>query len=221
MYSIFSMSRMLKDKIVNTLYHKKFQNERVERMDPVDTTLVGNLIKLCREPTLVMDRVYLGNAYNASNFSCLTENNVGLIINITFEIPNYFEKHFQYHAIRIDDVNGASILPYFDTVNALIDNFLRQNTEQNVLIHCFMGSSRSASLAAVYYAFKNHCSVEEAIRYMKTKRDIVNINTSFIAEMRAWKLAQPGSKQKKNWFKQIQKNIVLIVESDISENFFV
>lgn len=188
---------MLKDKIVNTLYHKKLQNESVERMEPSQTTLVGNLIKLCREPTLVMDRIFLGNAYNASNFVSLVENHIGLIINITFEIPNYFEDDFEYHSIRIDDVNGASILPYFDTVNTIISTYLENNPSKNVLIHCFMGSSRSASLAAVYYSYVNNSSIDDAIQHMKTKRDIVNINTSFVAEMHEWKSQQPGTEQKK------------------------
>ena len=84
MYSIFSMSRMLKDKIVNTLYHKKFQNERVEKNGP-------SRHYPRRKLNQIVPRAHAGNGpgiprntYNASNFSCLTENNVGLIINITF-----------------------------------------------------------------------------------------------------------------------------------------
>lgn len=191
MYSLFSMSRMLKDKLINTVYHKKniVSYKKVNRMNKIDTNMINNLFKLYIEPTKILNRIYLGNAYNASNFNCLKENNIGLIINITYEIPNYFEDHFKYYKIEIDDANGVKIGGHFDKVNKLIENYL-QNETKNIFIHCFMGSSRSATLACIYYSYKFNKSIKESISYMKEKRNIININTSFIDDMHEWKEIQ-------------------------------
>lgn len=188
MYNIFSMTRMLKDKLVNTLYYRKevLQPPAVTRMKDVSHSFMDNISRLCTEPTEIAPRVFLGNAYNASNFTCLQDHNVGLIINITFEIPNYFEDHFQYMNIQIDDVNGEKIGVYFDNVNDTIQKYLTEHTTKTVLIHCFMGSSRSAALACAYNCQRLGISVKSSLEKLVHLRPVVNVNTTFVDDLHQW-----------------------------------
>ena len=49
------------------------------------------------------------------------------------------------------------------TINIKIKN-------ENILIHCYMGSSRSATIVILYLIDKYKMSLEKAIHYIKQKR---------------------------------------------------
>ena len=49
-----------------------------------------------------------------------------------------------------------------------------------------MGASRSASVIVVYLIKKYNMSLDEAIKYMKSKRPETNINITFIEEIKKY-----------------------------------
>ena len=187
-YNAYYMTRMLKDKAKMSIvdyYNGKYS--KVQRMNNIKTTIIGNLYNLTIEPTHIIDNIYLGNAYNASNYNNLKKLNIGLVINITNEIPNYYENDFKYLNIKIDDKNGCDILQHFSTFLDTINNFKKNNiNNKNILIHCFMGSSRSATLSCIYILNKYNKTVEQSIKFIKNKRPVVNINISFINDIKIW-----------------------------------
>ena len=90
-YNFYYMTRMLKDKLVNRIYDAyNIENYTVNRMDDINIGFLGSMYNLTYDSTYIIDNIYLGNAYNASNWINLDSNNIGLIINITKEIPNYY-----------------------------------------------------------------------------------------------------------------------------------
>lgn len=179
---------MLKDKaIMSIIDYYNGNYSKVKRMNEIKTTVLGNLYNLTIEPTHIIDNIYLGNAYNASNYSNLKKLNIGLIINITNEIPNYYKNDFKYLNIKIDDKNGCNIRQHFSKVLDKINSFNDNNLDKkNILIHCFMGSSRSATLSCIYISDKYGKNIEESISYVKKKRPVVNINVTFIENMKLW-----------------------------------
>lgn len=58
-------------------------------------------------------------------------------------------------------------------------------TGQNVLIHCYAGVSRSATVMAAYLMRKRHQGRDEVLRFMRTKRE-VNPNQSFMGQLKVW-----------------------------------
>ena len=56
--------------------------------------------------------------------------------------------------------------------------------EKNILIHCYMGSSRSATIISAYLIKYYNFTVSQSIQLLKKQRDIVNINNSFIEDLR-------------------------------------
>jgi len=192
MYRIFTdvyyFSRMLKDKAFY-IYSEYILNEEtdiidnVERLEVIETNEgFYNVFKnLFIEPTKIVDNIYLGNAYNASNFNQLDEFNITTIINVTNEIPNYFEEleEFSYLKIPIDDTNSNTLLSFFDKANEYIKNNEQEKTKTNILIHCYMGSSRSATVIIAYLVKKYNFSLQQALELVKEKRPVVNINTKF------------------------------------------
>ncbi len=185
---VYYFSRMLKDKVFY-IYSEYFLNEEtdiidnVERLEVIETNEgFYNVFKnLFIEPTKIVDNIYLGNAYNASNFNQLDEFNITTIINVTNEIPNYFEEleEFSYLKIPIDDTNSNTLLSFFEKANEYIKNNQQEKTKTNILIHCYMGSSRSATVILAYLVKKYNFSLQQALELVKEKRPVVNINTKF------------------------------------------
>jgi len=97
---------------------------------------------------ILPNKLYLTNYIGASNLEELQTNKITHIINITDIIENYFENHFKYLKISIPDSHNITITDYFPTTFEFIDNAI--NNGGRVLVHCFAGKSRSASIIIGY-----------------------------------------------------------------------
>ena len=49
--------------------------EKVERIEERNLSIIDNLYYITDSPTFIKDNIYLGNAYNASNYDELKQNN--------------------------------------------------------------------------------------------------------------------------------------------------
>jgi hypothetical protein len=131
------------------------------------------------EPTHVIDNIYLGSAFNAATYDTLKKFDIKVIMNATTEISNYYPKEFTYIRYQLYDNNKHSIKKYLEkSFNDI--QLHQQQTQGNILIHCFMGASRSASIV-LYYLMKTQkhsdgkpFSFDDAVTYLKEKRITVN-----------------------------------------------
>ena len=142
--------------------------------------------------TPIIDNIYLGNACDASYFYRLKNNNITDIINVTEEIPNYFKNDFNYYNIKINDdnmnnFNNDIFEKVLNYIYKIQESNKAKNQKNNILIHCYMGSSRSATIVILYLMQKHNLTLEKAIHFIKQKRDIININTTFLDNLRNFK----------------------------------
>jgi protein-tyrosine phosphatase len=135
------------------------------------------------EPTHIIDNIYLGSAINASHLNTLKERNIKLIINMTYEISNYFPKDVEYLNYPLYDNNSQSIKNYLIESYDKIIQFQMNNRDKNMLIHCFMGASRSASVVIYYLMKKYNYTLNDAIMFCKDKRALVNPTILFYNEL--------------------------------------
>ena len=183
-YQIYCFGNMIFSKIWTHLsYEKIMKYQNVQRVYDMKKNAINTLYDLTYDCTKITDRIYLGNAYNARDYYNLESKNIGLILNCTEEIPNYFEDCFEYKKIIIDDVNDADITPYLDEYADLINSYIKNN-DKNILIHCFMGSSRSATILLAYLIKYKKYTPEKSLEYIKNLREIVNPNTSFFNQLK-------------------------------------
>ncbi|QKF93639.1 dual specificity phosphatase [Fadolivirus algeromassiliense] len=130
-------------------------------------------------PTHVVDNIYLGSAYDAADYESLKANNIKIIMNATKEISNYYPEEFKYYRYKLYDNNKHSIKKYLEqSFKDIMEN--RETTPGNILIHCFMGASRSASIV-IYYLMRTMkhddgkpYTFDDAVTFLKDKRIIVN-----------------------------------------------
>lgn len=134
------------------------------------------------EPTYIIDNLYLGSSFNAASYTILKNNNINVIFNITNEITNYYPNDFIYHKYPLNDNNKDSIEEYLEEIYETILNH-QQNTPGNILVHCYMGRSRSASVIIYYIMKKLSMNVNEAMEYVLNKRLIINPTIKFSEDL--------------------------------------
>lgn len=134
------------------------------------------------EPTLIINNIYIGSAHNAANKNLLDRLNIKYIINVTAEITNYFQNDIEYANYIIYDDNKQSISKYLEESYKKIKEFQEKNNGY-ILIHCFMGASRSATILAYYLIKEKGMDVKEAYDFIKNKRNLVNPTNKFYKEL--------------------------------------
>lgn len=133
-------------------------------------------------PTYIIDNIYLGNIIDALNIYSLKKNNIKYIVNVSNKIPNIYINHIKYYNVIINDNNIEHIEPY---INKTLE-FIKTNRDKgdgNILVHCKMGASRSASIILSYLMMENEMDLNEAIDYVRDKRKIVNPSKIFINDL--------------------------------------
>ena len=127
----------------------------------------------------IIDNLYLGSCFNAYNFYELKNKNIKVIINITDNIDNYHEQNLMltYYKYPIRDNNVDDITNILIETAQVIDLHLSKG--ESVLVHCYMGASRSASVIIYYLMKKNNWSYEHAKTFVMIKRPLVNLSNKF------------------------------------------
>ncbi len=191
LYNLWLLTNLFKTKsytwIMDLIQGKSREVERTE--PPTDNLItsmyahIGNLMTL---PTYIIDNIYLGNALNASSIETLHKFSIQGIINITHDIPSYYPDDITYLNISVRDTRDSFLESHLETAY----RFIQQNSDKNILVHCYMGSSRSASLV-IYYLMRQHgMPYQEAQEFVKNKRPVVNLNTNFARELQNLPLEQ-------------------------------
>jgi protein-tyrosine phosphatase len=190
-YYLISYLRIIPRKTAIAAYNyyygiKHLPAIRMEKL-PLTNRVWNHITNLYIEPTEILPGLYLGNAYNASNYSTIEYYNIKNILNISKELPNYFENNtnITYKKIEIIDDAENHITEWIQNIIEFVDN-KEINTENSLLVHCYMGSSRSASVILIILIYKYGFTFDEALTLIKSKRDIVNINTNFLEDIKIW-----------------------------------
>jgi protein-tyrosine phosphatase len=167
---------------------KNNENTDVIRLFP-RPSVWSQLVVFFKSPTHIIDNIYLGSAFNAASYYKLKKLNIGLVINMTREISMYYPDDFIYKQYDLYDNNKESIKEYLEKALADIYDYQKQNPDQNILIHCFMGASRSASIVIYYLIHTKRkedgslYSFDDAVEFVKNKRHIINPTKIFQSDI--------------------------------------
>lgn len=102
------------------------------------------------------------------------------VINVALEVPKTpYAKRYVHVSLR--DTSSEKINIYFDEIAEIIDKELNEGNK--VLVHCFAGISRSASIVIAYIMKKYRWSYSKAYVFVKTKRPIVDPNFGFVVQL--------------------------------------
>ena len=141
--------------------------------------LLDNVGALLSPYDYIIDNIYLGSCIGASNFKLLNNKKIKYICNISDNIPNFFSDTLEYFNIIKKD-NGRDDLNKNDLDKSYKFILNSQNTNHNILIHCFVGRSRSVSILIYYLMKKYDLTIKESILFLKSKRKWINPSIKFI-----------------------------------------
>ena len=129
-------------------------------------------LNLSNDFDLILPNLYIGNYNSSKNSNFLKEHDIKIIINCTKNL-NFIES-FKGEKIRvpIDDnriFKNNDILKYLNVLDIIHKNRLAKN---NILVHCHMGSQRSASIILLYLIEKLDYNYDEGLNLLKLKSTI-------------------------------------------------
>lgn len=161
-------------KILPYIYHKLFKiKKEIKRPSIYNNSILSSMFALYDSCHFIIDNIYVGSSLCASNYNLLKFHNIKYIINITDTIPNFFENDIRYLNIDIKD-DGLDSLNQSQIENSFNMIHQSQIKKQNILIHCFVGRSRSVSITIYYLMKKYNLNYESALSIIKNKRIYAN-----------------------------------------------
>ncbi|GMS86707.1 hypothetical protein PENTCL1PPCAC_8882, partial [Pristionchus entomophagus] len=168
---------------INVDQHKEFVDREM-------LVVLGQLEK----PSRIFPYLYLGSEWNASNWDELQANNVGYILNMTQEVDNFFPHRFVYRKVWVDDEAGTPLLSHWNATNKFIKT--AKESGNSVLVHCKKGISRSASTVIAYAMKEYEWTLEEALEFVKKRRNCITPNEGFMEQLRIFDGALEASRKK-------------------------
>ena len=130
------------------------------------------------------NRLYLGGIKDSGyNIEFLTKHKITHIINCAQEIPIIYPKNIKIYHIQLEDDNIKNSKKLI-TEGSSILKYLLEDPNKIILVHCFIGVSRSVSVIISYLVkYENH-TVNSAIKFIKRKRSFINPFHGFLKEIK-------------------------------------
>jgi len=134
----------------------------------------------------VIPRLYISGVNPAKSEQWLREHGVTHIVNAAHELPNYFPNKFYYLSLNLHDRPDEDIHHILEPSRKFIESALANPTNV-VLVHCFMGMSRSASVVTYYLMSKLVGPRESRLYYalwqLRSKHSLANPNTGYMIQL--------------------------------------
>lgn len=134
---------------------------------------------------MIETNLYLGGLTAAKNFDVLKKYKITHILTIdTCPLPHTITEKFVTKFIQLPDQPKADLLSLFDETHLFINEGLSKGA---VLVHCYFGVSRSATVIIAHIMKKYKLSYREAFERVKIKRSIVFPNQGFVSQLKLYK----------------------------------
>ena len=134
---------------------------------------------LVRPLSQVTDNIYLGNVLDAQNINKLLKLGIKKVLSlITDPQLLIYPPTIEHKLIHISDFPRENIIKYFGECLLFIDD------DKKILVHCYAGASRSATIIIAYLMWKNQLDYVESCNIVQKIRPIVNPNYGFYRQLK-------------------------------------
>nr|XP_043623968.1 dual specificity protein phosphatase 1-like [Erigeron canadensis] len=140
-------------------------------------------------PAQIEEGLYLGSVGAANNKTHLKRLNVTHILTVATSLLPAYPTDFTYKVIDVTDKAEADIAQFFDECFTFINEGKRLG---GVLVHCFVGRSRSVTIVVAYLMKKHGMSLSEALNLVKSKRSAAAPNSGFMLQLQNFEKSLQG-----------------------------
>lgn len=135
----------------------------------------------------IRDWLFLGGVEVAKNKQYLRTLGITHVLNCAHTVcDNFHEDDFTYvHPIDIADASKEEIGNFM--LQAIADIELVREEGGKILVHCQLGSSRSATLVIAYLMWLENLEAQTAFNKVKSLRSIVSPNLGFMVQLTSFK----------------------------------
>jgi len=148
-----------------------------DEINMIDTHIFVGDFRACHSETL--------QKYNIKRLICVDDSNASVIARTQSHAD--IDDKIKRLEIFIDDSKHENIKKHFSTTTKFISDGVINN--ENVLIHCHAGRSRSVTLVMGYLISKYpNKSIDELLEFVQKKRHTANPNDGFIIQLYQHKL---------------------------------
>lgn len=130
----------------------------------------------------LVEGLWIGNALNAANHSFLKREGITGIINVTPEVPNFYENDITYCNIVVrDDLDDDMEVRMYEQTATFIESEIRKGGQ--VLVHCFVGRSRSVAICCYYMMTRLRFNFQSSYRHISNLRPHSKMNQNFAQKL--------------------------------------
>ncbi|KAD2394078.1 hypothetical protein E3N88_41055 [Mikania micrantha] len=134
-------------------------------------------------PSQIEEGLYLGSVGAANNKTLLKSLNITHILTVASSLPPAYPNDFTYKVVDVPDKEDVNIAKFFNDCFGFINEAKRTG---GVLVHCFVGRSRSVTIVVAYLMKKHRMGSSEALNLVKSKRSVAAPNSGFIGQLQRY-----------------------------------
>lgn len=157
----------------------------------------------------IIPGLYLSSIGPLSNPTLLRKLNIRAILSVISTRPDYsqLDPTIVTYCIEVDDLIGVDLLTSFPTTNRLIADW--RSEERNVLVHCQIGASRSATIVAAYLMETLNFGATEALDLLYRQRPVSNPNPGFLEQLQLFEQLNYRLDQADPWYCRYLWRVIL------------
>ena len=125
----------------------------------------------------ISEKLYLGNVKAASDLRQLKNNGISHILQVAAGIQPFFPNDFKYKVLNVQDQSTQSLIRHFPASIAFIKDAIDKGS--GVLVHCYAGVSRSATIVIAYLMQEKNMNFDEAFQFASKRRPLIFPNIGF------------------------------------------
>ncbi|KAJ4000822.1 protein-tyrosine phosphatase-like protein, partial [Lentinula boryana] len=138
--------------------------------------------------SLIIPRLYLSDFSTAMDEEIMLKLGVTHVVSVLDWSPEFLASIPAPHRLHISlrDLPTADILAHLDSTTRFVKAALEENESNVVLVHCFQGVSRSATVVCAYLISAAGMTAMESITFVQSKRRIVSPNNGFRKQLHSY-----------------------------------
>ncbi|GBB90551.1 hypothetical protein RclHR1_17540004 [Rhizophagus clarus] len=133
----------------------------------------------------IIPRLHLGTQMAANDKAWLEDHRITHILTVAEGINPTYPESYMYKVISVRDYNSQNLITHFDATHKFIQMTL-QEENNNILVHCQAGISRSPTVIIAYIMKTQKMSYDDAFNLVQSKRPAICPNLGFRQQLKLY-----------------------------------